>query len=524
MERNMARWLKSYWIWLVIIGITGTYAPLTSRIKGGQAKQGSLDSLTEIMDLIQKQSIAPPSIDDATNSSISGMLHTLDPYSNYMTEEEFGTVREESGSAYGIGSIICEHTDGILIKSTIQGGPSEKAGIRRGDLIKEIDGKSVVNWTNQTAAQKLSGGKGTSVEVTIQRMGVTEWLRIHVLRGEVPSCTVPHVFMITSTTGLIVIKEFGKTTAEEFKRAIHQLKSQGMESLILDLRKNRGGLLNAAIEVCKQLLGPNALIVTQKGRNVKYAVKDRTSKDSRIDPFPIVVLIDKDSASSSEIVAGSIQDHDRGLIVGQPSWGKGLVQTIYPIGSTRGLSLTTTRYYTPSGRCIQRNYSQCMDNCLLPYRTNEESVQHNEPKFKTDLGRIVYGNVGITPDYIVAIKKPNTFTHKLKHRYDVFLRFAIQENEKHGKKSQQVVNNMMVERFKRWLEEQKIECSEVDWKDPKNQVNIRNEITIAMQDIIYGTEAVFHYQCNQDPQVHKALEIMPKAKALLMQTISTINI
>ena len=524
MERNMARWLKSYWIWLVIVGVTGVYAPLTGRTEKGEVNQKELGTLIEVIDLIQKQSLEPPNMNLVTRASIAGMLSALDPHSRYMDENEFRAMRDEQrGSFYGIGSEIKQHPDGIVVVSTIQGGPSEKAGIRKRDVIREINGKPIENWTVNDAAQKLKGENGTVVEVTIQRTGVTKPFRVSIVRSEITSNSVFHIFMINATTGFIAIKDFSETTAEEFRLAIRQLKSQGMKYLILDLRDNGGGLLNAALGICQQILGPNELIVTQKGRNSKDVIENRTSANSIMDPFPMVVLINRNSASASEIVAGSIQDHDRGLVVGQTSWGKGLVQVVMAIGRTHGLVLTTTRYYTPSGRCIQRDYSRCIDDYLLPEDENEESTQHSGPKFKTDLNRIVYGNGGVTPDYVVSRNKPNSFVFNLSSKYDAFSKFAMQEKEKHTIKPQQVVNNAIMKRFKIWLNEQEIEYREIDWSDPKNQADIRNCITIEMQRLVYNADAAFRLQSKCDPQIRKALEVMPKAEALLKQKIAVNN-
>jgi carboxyl-terminal processing protease len=381
MGRTMAQWLKKYWIGVVILATTGVYVPLAGRTGEDRATQKSLDTLTEIMGLVEKQAVDPPSPRAIAHASISGMLHTLDPHSYYMDESEFRAMRDEQrGSFFGIGSIIVQQPDGIVIVSTVRGGPSEKVGLRAGDIIREIDGKSTENWTSSAAVQKLRGEKGTVVEVAVQRMGFPGLVRFSITRSEIPSNSVYYCFMLNGTTGFITIKDFGETTSEEFERAVRTLKGQGMKSLILDLRFNGGGMLDAALGICRQLLGPNELIVTQRGRDGKDVVETRTPKGSSIDPFPMVVLINRGSASASEIVTGAVQDHDRGLVVGQTSWGKGLVQAVMAINRTRGLALTTARYYTPSGRCIQRDYMHGLDDYLLPDENGKEPAQPQGPK------------------------------------------------------------------------------------------------------------------------------------------------
>ena len=522
MGRNMARWLKKYWIGAVIVATTAVYVPLAGRTGDDRASQKSLDTLTEIMGLVQKESVDPPTPKQVAHAFISEGLRTLDPHSYYMDEAEFRAMRDEQrGSFFGIGSIIVQQPDGIVIVSTVRGGPSEKMGLRAGDIIKEIDGKSTENWTSAAAVQKLRGDKGTVVEVAVQRMGFPGLIRFSLTRSEIPSNSVYYSFMLNPTTGFITIKDFGETTSEEFERAVRNLKSQGMQSLILDLRYNGGGMLDAALGICRQLLGPNELIVTQRGRDPKDVVETRTPKGSSMDPLPMVVLINRGSASASEIVTGAVQDHDRGLVVGQVSWGKGLVQAVMAINRTRGLALTTARYYTPSGRCIQRDYMHGIDDYLLPEEDPKEPVQPQGPKFKTDLGRVVYGGGGITPDFVVNGGKLTTFVGDLRFQHSAFFKFAVLEKEKYGIKPQQDVNDAIMARFKTWMAEQKIECTEAEWKDPQNQADMRDQLAIEMQNVAYGVEAGFRYTCGRDPQVRKALEVMPEADALLKRKMLT---
>ena len=524
--RNMARRLKKHWIWMVILATTAIYAPLAGRTGDERAQQRSLETLTEVMDLVQKQAVDPPTPRQEAHASISGMLHTLDPHSYYMDESEFRMMREDQrGSFFGIGSIIVQQPDGIVIVSTVRGGPSEKVGLRAGDSIREIDGKSTENWTSQAAVQKLRGDKGTVVEVAVQRAGFPGLLRFNITRSEIPSNSVYYSFMLTPSTGFITIKDFGETTSEEFERAVRTLKAQGMSELILDLRGNGGGLLDAALGICRQLLGSNELLVTQKGRDPKEDRETRTPKGSTLDPFPMVVLINRGSASASEIVTGAVQDHDRGLVVGQTSWGKGLVQAVMPINRTRGLALTTARYYTPSGRCIQRDYMHGLDDYLLPEESKglKETPEVKGPIFKTDLGRVVYGGGGITPDYTVEGDKLTPFVSNLRYRNSAFFKFAVLEKEKRGIKPQQVPDDLLMARFKTWLAEQKIDCTEAEWKDAQNQADMRSLIGTEMQNVAYGVEAGFKFISARDPQVKKALEVMAEAGGLLRRKIANLR-
>jgi len=522
MGNKMARFVGKYWLWMVVLGTTLVYAPLAGRTGDERARQKSLDTLAEIMGVVQKESVEPPTPKQVTHASIQGMLHTLDPHSNYMDETEFRMLREDQrGSFFGIGSIIQQQPDGIVVVSTVRGGPSEKSGIRPGDYIREIDGKSTEGWTNTQAVQKLRGDKGTVVEVAVQRAGVSDLVRFSLTRAEIPSNSVQFAFMLTPTTGFIAVKDFGETTSEEFERATRNLKAQGMKELILDLRRNGGGILDAALGICRQILGPDELIVSQKGRDGHHMGETKTPKGSEIDPYPMVVLIDRGSASASEIVSGAIQDHDRGIVVGQTSWGKGLVQSVMSIGRSRGLALTTARYYTPSGRCIQRDYQHGLDDYYLPDEDKDAVVSPKGPEFKTDLGRTVFGGGGITPDFPVVQDRISTLAGNLRGRYGAFFKFAVQEKEKFGVKAQQDIDDASMARFKDFLKDQKVPCTDAEWSDTQNQSDMRQQIAYEMQNVAFGPEAGFKYISSKDPQVKKALEVIPDAEKLLKKKLLT---
>ena len=293
----MARWFGRYWIILTVVATPLVYAPLSGRGGEERAKQRSLDTLAEVMTLVQKEAVEPPTAKQATHASIQGMLHTLDPHSNYMDEGEFRSLREDQrGTFFGIGAMIQQQPDGVVITSIVRGGPAEKMGLRPGDAFKEIDGKVADGLTSAQVVQRLRGDKGTVVEVTVQRPGYAENLKFSITRAEIPSNSVYYSFMLTPTTGFITIKDFGETTSEEFQKAILNLKRQGMKELILDLRYNPGGLLDAAIGICRQLLGPNEIIVSQRGRQTKQVSVTRTPAGGSLDPFPLVILINRGSA------------------------------------------------------------------------------------------------------------------------------------------------------------------------------------------------------------------------------------
>jgi carboxyl-terminal processing protease len=507
-------------MWVLATGTMLVYAPLAGRASDERARQRNLETLTEIMTLLQQKSVEPPKSQALTHAAIQGMLHTLDPHSNYLDENEFRMMREDQrGSFFGIGSIIQQQADGIVVVSTVRGGPSEKAGIRPGDLIREIDGKTTEGMSNTQAVQKLRGDKGTVVEVSILRTGFSEPLKFSLTRGEIPTNSVYYSFMLTPTTGFILIKDFGETTSEEFERAVQNLKRQGMKELVLDLRNNGGGVLDAALGICRQLLGPDQLIVTQKGRDGRDPLPTTTPKGAALDPFPLVVLINRGSASASEIVSGAVQDHDRGIVVGTTSWGKGLVQSVLSINRTRGLALTTARYYTPSGRSIQRDYQHGLDDYYNPEEEGAEAAKEPKgPEFKTDLGRTVYGGGGISPDAVVEAAKLGKFAAELRFRYSVFFKYAILEKEKFGVKQGEAADDAVMARFHAWLLEQKIPVTDKEWTE--NLADMRDQLTYEMQNVAFGIEAGFKYLCEKDPQIRKALELLPESERLLRRRLA----
>ncbi len=507
----MARFLKRNWMWMLLLATVAVAGPLLARASDG-GRQRSLDTLTEVMDLLQKQTPEPPAPRQLTHATIQGMLHTLDPHSNYMDESEFRLMREEQkGSFFGIGAIIQQHDQGIAIISPMKGGPAERLGVRSGDIIKEIDGTSTDGMTSNGALQKLRGEKGTLVELAIQRAGMAELLRFSITRAEVPTNSVYYSFMLNPTTGLILIKDFGETTSEEFEKAVANLKKQGMKQLLLDLRGNGGGVLDAAIGICRQLLGPDQVIVSQKGRDGREENQTRTNKGTQLDPFPLVVLINRGSASASEIVTGAVQDHDRGLVVGQTSWGKGLVQSVLTINRSRGLALTTARYYTPSGRSIQRDYTHGLDDYYNP--EDEKDAKPQGPAFKTDLGRTVYGGGGINPDYTVSVPRLSDFLANLQYRQTALFRFAVHEKEHFGIKPGQHADDAILARFRAWALEQKLTLTDKDWE--ANAATIQEQLSIEMQNVAFGVEAGFKVRCEKDPVILKALDVMAEADTLL---------
>ena len=339
-----------------------------------------------------------------TTAAIQGMLRTLDPHSNFYDRKSFEDMRMEQRSQYyGIGASIQQRYGGVYIIEPFKDTPAARAGLRYGDEIVSIDGQNTETWNSDKVRDNLRGDLGTAVKVSVRRTGVPDPITVTLERASVDLSSISSYYLLRSGLGYIALSRgFHSTTSDELTTAIGNLKAQGMTSLVLDLRGNPGGFLDQAIRVADKFLQRGQTIVSVRGRDGRVSDKDWPAESGMPETFSMVVLIDEGSASASEIVAGSIQDHDRGLIVGEPSFGKGLVQTIYPLAGGAGLTLTTARYYTPSGRLIQRDYSNG-SSYEYHFRRNANGSVEQVPKprndqRRTDTGRLVYGGGGIEPD------------------------------------------------------------------------------------------------------------------------------
>ncbi len=508
----MKSWLKRYWMPLVVVAIAILYVPLSGRSESENLKVKNLELFSEVLSVLRKESGEPAQ--KISEYAIDGILSTLDPHSSYFNEAEWKRMREDQqGSYFGIGSTIQEQDNGIVIISPVKGGPADRIGIRSGDIIREINGETTEGVSSAQAQQKLRGEKNTVVNIKIQRIGISELIPYTIIRAEIPNNSLYAVFMLNPKTGYILIRDFGETTNDEFKKAILNLKKQGMENLILDLRGNGGGLLNAAVGISKQILGPSQLIVSIKGRDgTDDAENISTDSSDTLDSFPIICLINRGSASASEIVSGAIQDHDRGLIVGTTSWGKGLVQSVVPLGRSRGVAITTARYFTPSGRSIQRDYSESLDDYLNPEQEVDRVFEQTGAVFRTDLGRKVYASGGINPDFFVTPSLMSPWIVNLRLRQNAFFRFAVIEKENRNYVIGQPISDIVLNRFRRWLDETRVIYDESKWNENIDQ--IKELLALEFTNIFYDVQQGHKFLMQSDPSVLKALELMPEAQVL----------
>jgi carboxyl-terminal processing protease len=486
----------------------------------------SLKLYTELVNLAHEKYGAEVSYSDLVYSSISGMLRALDPHTNFLPPEAYEGMREkQQTSFYGLGILVGVRNGQLTVISPLEGTPASRLGIQAGDVISTIEGEPTETMTLDEAVQKLKGPKGTQVKITVARRGLEQPLAMSVTRAEIPQTTVRQSYMLTPTTGYILLTEFSRGTGREMAEHIEQLRKAGMKQLVVDLRNNGGGLLDQAIDVADQFLPEGSTIVETKGRTRDSFQSFKASGKYPSLNVPVVVLINEGTASASEILSGSIQDHDRGLVVGTPSWGKGLVQTVYNLSYGAGLALTTAKYYTPSGRLIQRDYTSYFDYYVHADAGSPEitgKAVKPEDIFHTDLGRKVYGGGGITPDVMIKEDDLSPFEQFLLSR-NAYLNFAIDytgRNKTKVKSQDWKPGPEVMDEFRAWLNKEKLATSQqVDEAFAKPDVRdySTTEIRAEVMNNVFGQEARHRVLAQGDRQIQSALGLFDKAADLLAQ-------
>jgi carboxyl-terminal processing protease len=468
----------------------------------------SLRTFSQVYDLVEQNYAEPVSPDKAIfNGAIPGMLRVLDPHSNFFDPKSYSLLREEQrGKYYGVGMQVGPRNNKVIVIMPFVGTPAYRVGIHPGDVIVAVDGRSTDNLTTSEVADMLKGPKGTQVRITILREGAPKPMEFTVTRDEIPRYSVDLKCLIRPGVGYLHVTGFQETTDQEVQDALDEFGD--LKGLILDLRQNPGGLLSEGVAVADKFLPKGAVIVSHHGRASQERIYRATHGNGGKD-YALVVLVNRGTASAAEIVSGAIQDHDRGLIVGENTFGKGLVQTVYPLSENTGLALTTAKYYTPSGRLIQREYTGIS---LYDYYYNREGENGANREVKmTDSGRTVYGGGGITPDIKFPAPKTNHFQDTLLQHY-AFFNFA-----KHYLINRQVAKNFEVDEqvmndFRKFLVDEKVPYTEADLAQVNDWVraNIKAELFIDQ----FGQMEGLKVRAEADPQVQKALEVLPQAKDL----------
>ncbi|HRS01106.1 MAG TPA: S41 family peptidase [Bacteroidota bacterium] len=513
-----------------------------------------IKKLQEVLSTVVKNYVDPVDTQKISEAAIKGMLNELDPHSVYITAEEMKQVDEDfQGSFEGIGVQFDIINDTIVVISAIAGGPSEKVGIQAGDKIIKIDNENAVGISNDDVRKKLRGAKGTKVSVDIKRGNNPDLLHFDIIRDKIPLYTVDASFMIDSTDiGVIVVNRFAATTHDELLQASQKLYQKGMKKLILDLRGNPGGYLNQAVIMADEFLAGGDTIVYTKGRRPEFDELYVSTAGGILENIPLIVMINEGSASASEIVSGAIQDLDRGLIVGVTSFGKGLVQRQYPLSDGSAFRLTIARYYTPSGRSIQRPYKDKSGYRALVGRielkegsnigtalemVKKEISEENAKKIKegkkneiinidsipiyyTRSGRVVLGGGGIIPDYIV---KPDTLTNLTvdlrRNRifyefFDQYLNNGKEIKEKYGDNFTSFLHNWnptpkMMNDFKKFAEDKKIKWNDSLYTIDKDFIETELKATVAQS--LWNRESSYVIYYKDDKQINTAKNLFNEA-------------
>lgn len=482
----------------------------------------------QVLALVEDEYIGDTDSTKLVESAIGGLLSALDPHSNYLDPESFNEMRDEQrGRFHGLGIQITKRAEDkpLTIIAPIDGTPAWRAGLQSGDVIAKIEGRPTLDMTVQQAVKLLKGHKGTKVTITIERPGSSEPFDVTIERDEIPIQSVRVAYMVNADTGVVRIGNFNTTTADELDAAVEKLRQQGMQRLILDLRGNPGGLLEQAVEVSERFIQPGKMVVYTQGRipgsNQQFVAQEA---GNRID-IPLVVLVDGASASASEIVSGAVQDHDRGLIVGEQTFGKGLVQRVIPIqaGEAGALAVTTAKYYTPSGRLIQRDYSDLDDYYLhndavggeddtIQPPVQDEVPQPEREIFHTSSGREVFGGGGITPDHEVAAERASDTWFSLL-RENVPFDFAVRYVSDHPELPRDFrMDDTMWSEFRAFLNgrESKLTVEELESARPELDGRLRANIA----RIKWGQDAEAQILAESDSQMQRALELFDEATAL----------
>jgi carboxyl-terminal processing protease len=483
--------------------------------------QDSVRSFSQVLTVVQQNYATPVDTSKVVyDGAIPGMLRTLDPHSIFFDPRSWAIMMEdEQGRYYGVGmTIVQRSTDNkTMVVSPFVGSPAYKAGIRPGDIVMKVDEKATTGLTSTEIADMLKGPKGTTVHITMGREGTPDPLVFTLVRDEIPRHDVDAPIMIRPSVGYIRLTGFNETTGEDFANAFKQLNPSALTGLVLDLRGNPGGVLNSAIAVCDVLLDKNQVIVSQRGRRSPYHAYYALHGNSGV-RIPIVVLIDGGSASASEIVTGAIQDHDRGLVLGEVSFGKGLVQSVGSLSEGTGLALTTAHYYTPSGRLIQRDYH---DVSFFDYEFNRKAtIKQTEIKL-TDSGRQVFGGGGITPDVAYASVKATPFQQLLmRPGHNIFYPFDVGVGDfttyylgtKPTITKSFTVDDSVIALLKKYLQKREIPFADQDIADNLDwiRIHIKREVFTS----IFGQQEGFRAEMEADPEVAKAIDLIPQSRTL----------
>lgn len=513
---------------LVSALVGGVYGKST--IAAADTVPNHYKTFTAALTAIQTQYAEPVESDRMVYSAINGMLQTLDPHSSFMDPRTYAQMRErQEGRYYGLGLTIQSVDGDVTAVRVFEGSPAFENGIRRGDVIATVEGVSAKGWTTEATVNKLKGPKGTFVNIGIRRKGFERELEMRVMRDQVSIPSLSASFMIDSTTGYVGVTDFAEHTNEDLGNALEALTKKGMKRLVFDLRGNPGGQLDQAIAIANRFIPKGSMVVYTRGRVPNSDADYRATEQGEYLTMPMVTLVNRNSASASEIVSGALQDYDRSLVVGETTFGKALVQSVYRVSAGAGLALTTARYYTPSGRLIQRPWDGTFDEYLTYSLKDQKEREKSADQLKyTTGGRKVYSGGGIDPDLRfdgpVEGFNPTRFGRTL-HARGFFLSYSEAFDREgdprigHSGPSRRLVkkdftvDDAMIADFKKFVVSKNVKIEEDAWT--KDLEFIRAMIRYAIDEQVFDIATAKQHLITVDPQAKFAISKFGDAEALL---------
>jgi len=474
----------------------------------------SLKSFSDFYSVVEQNFADPAKVDNAIyEGAIPGMLNTLDPHSHFFDPKEFAAMQEDNRETYfGTGMTVKPDGKRTVVVAPFVGSPAYRAGLRPGDAIVAVDGKSTDGLDTTAITVLLKGPRATHVRVTVSRTGVDQPITVDIIRDEIPRPSVSEAFFVRPGIAYVRVNQFKENTSKELEDNLKRLGEERIQGLVLDLRENPGGLLYEGIEVAGHFLKKNQVVVSDRGR-VKPTKEYKARSNNGGKEYPVVVVVNRRSASAAEIVSGALQDHDRAWILGETTFGKGLVQEVLRLSDNAGLALTTMHYYTPSGRLIQRDYSNIS---FLEYYTNKKDQKNLADEKATDSGRTVYGGGGITPDEKYTAAPYNKFQIETLLRKAAFFKYSAKY---FGPQAHPTLpegwepDEKAVDDFHQFMLANDVHFTEAEFTE--NHQWVKDQLKREMYVTAFNVDVADRVQIEQDPEIAKAVEAMPKAKLLL---------
>lgn len=512
-QRNALITIAGVWVLTAILLLIATSAFAQNRPNQGNV-YSQLQVFAEVLQKLKQNYVTELSDEELIEEAIKGMLRSTDPHTTYFTQDEFQDFTTSTkGSFGGLGIQIDKIGDYITVVSPIEGTPAYRMGITAGDKIIKVDGISIVGVTTDESIKKMRGDIGTTVVITISRPGIPEPIDFTIIRENIKIKSVPYSFKLDNQVGYIRISQFNENTTSELRTALNDLEEDEIRGLIIDLRFNPGGLLDQAVDTVNEFIGHNKLVVETRGRNrsdalhTRYRTKDRS--------YPIVVLVNEASASASEIFAGSLQDWDKGLVMGKNTFGKGSVQQLIPLSNGNGVKITTSYYYIKSGRCIHKMSN---DKILTGKEVSESELKQEDEEnhstiYYTENGRQVYGGGGISPDIEVDSDILSRFGVELR-RKNVFFNFAVDYLVDHNREISKnpQIDNQIFNEFLNYTKAQDISYTPADLDSTRSF--IENSIKSELVRKVHGDIDAYKITISQDKQLQEAVDLFDKFSSL----------